>query len=79
MDIKEKIWEIIEEYDNVDIDECIGAIEDYLKDNPNVKSYKMYSDTDVFDSCGLDIYYISVSWIDVDGNLDICGSKIERY
>ena len=33
------------------------------------------SDTDVFDSCGLDIYYIMVSWIDTDG-LHLCGNRL---
>lgn len=79
MSIKEKIWEIIEEYDNGDIDECVGAIEDFLTGNPDVKSYKTYTDDDVYDSCGLDIYYICVSWIDINGDIDICGSKIEHY
>lgn len=79
MSIRESIWEIIEKYDNGDIDECIEEIKTYLGNNKSIKQYKVYYDDDVFDSCGLDIYYLSVSWIDNDDVLDVCGAKIEHY
>lgn len=79
MSIKETIWDIIEKHDNDDIDECVGEIEAYLQANYNIKSYRVDADTDVYDSCGLDIYYISACWIDMSDNLDMCGLKLEHY
>lgn len=75
MDIKDKIYEIIEEYDGSgDVDECVDKIEEFLKEN-NITDYKIEDDTDVYDSCGLDIFYISVAWNDENG-LHLCGSRL---
>lgn len=77
MTVKEKIYEIIEEYDGSgDIDECVGDIREYLDKNTTVKAYDIHTDTDVFDSCGLDIFYISVGWIDEYGDVNVCGDRL---
>jgi hypothetical protein len=47
-----------------------------MERNVGVKDYKIYSDTDVFDSCGLGIFYVTVSWIDTAGELHICGDRL---
>ena len=58
MGIEDKFYEIIEKYDGSgEIDECVGEIEEMLDNNKDVLRYKTHSDTDVFDSCGLDIFY----------------------
>jgi len=77
MNIEEKIYEIIEKYDGTgEIDECVGEIEEMLDNNKDVLRYKTHSDTDVFDSCGLDIFYISVSYVDRNNDLQICGDRL---
>lgn len=77
MDIRDEIYEIIAKYDGSgEIDECVGDIRDYMSNNAEVKEYNIYTDTDVFDSCGLDIFYVSVSWITNNGVLEICGDRL---
>ncbi len=77
MDIKDKIYDIIEKYDGSgQIDECVEEIEEMLDNNEDVYSYKIHSDTDVFDSCGLDIFYVSVAYIDMYNDLHICGDRL---
>jgi len=79
MDIEEKIYEIIEKYDETgDIDSCEEEIDELMENNENVKQFMILKDTDVFDSCGLDIYYISVAYTDVDGEINICGDRLTR-
>lgn len=48
------------------------------KEKGNIKEYKYLSDTDVFDSCGLDIYYVSVCWVDKYNKLNIVGASYWR-
>jgi len=78
MDIKEKIYEIIELYDGTgEIDECVEEIEEMLSQNKTeVLRWTIHSDTDVFDSCGLDIFYISVAYVDANNELQICGDRL---
>lgn len=75
MTLKEKIYEIIEWFDGTgNIDDCVFTIEEFLKENA-ITDYKIESDTDVFDSCGLGIFYVSVAWNDSNG-LNLCGSRL---
>lgn len=79
MDIEKKIYEIIEKHDEYgNIDECEAEIDEFLENNENVKQFMIMKDTDVFDSCGLDIYYISVAYTDIDGEINICGNRLTR-
>ena len=77
------IYDIIEKYDgNGNVGECVGEIKDTLNElvhNGEVQEFKVWSDTDVYDSCGLDIYYIAVTWIGKHGELNICGASLENY
>ena len=80
MGIKEKIWEIIDEYDGSGkIDECSEEIKDFMNSLEDVATYEIYTDTDVYDSCGLDIYYISIAWYTTSGNLNVCGSRLTSH
>lgn len=61
---------------------CVSEIKDTLNElvhNGEVQEFKVWSDTDVYDSCGLDIYYIAVTWIGKHGELNICGVSLENY
>ena len=76
-EIKNKIWDIIGEYDGSgQLDECEDEIENFMKLQDNVKLFKILTDSDVFDSCGLDIFYVSVAWIDENNELTICGDRL---
>lgn len=78
MSIEEKIYEIIDKHDEYgEVDECVEELGNYLSEKIESKNFLIKSDTDVFDSCGLDIYYIMVSWIDEDG-LHLCGNRLTR-
>ncbi len=77
MAVKEKIYETIEEYDGSgNIDECVTTIKKFMYLSDSVLEFEIHTDTDVFDSCGLGIYYISVAWNDDDGVLNVCGSRL---
>lgn len=76
MDIREKFYEIMEKENS--FDELIGEVTDILEDERkagNIKGYKHEIDMDVFDSCGLDIYYLSICWIDNNDELQIAGAS----
>ena len=76
MSIREKFYEIMEKEDA--FDELIGEITDVLeseKEKGNIKDYQHFSDTDVFDSCGLDIYCLSICWVDNNNKLHIAGAS----
>ena len=76
LSIEEKIYEIIDKHDECgEVDECVDEIESFLSEKCNLTDFKVVSDTDVFDSCGLDIYYIMVAWNDSDG-LHLCGDRL---
>ena len=74
--IREKFYEIMEKEDG--FDELIGEVEDMLKEEKekgNIKHYEYFSDEDVFDSCGLSIFYLSICWIDLEDKLHIAGDR----
>lgn len=76
LSIEEKIYEIIDKHDECgEVDECVDEIESFLSGECNLSDFKVISDTDVFDSCGLNIYYIMVAWNDLDG-LHLCGDRL---
>ena len=78
MNIEEKVYEIIDKYgENGTLDECIEELENYLSKTIKSNSFSVKSDTDVFASCGLDIYYIMAAWTEPDG-LHLCGSRLTR-
>ena len=76
MNIREKFYDIMDKEGS--FDELIYEVENMLeeeKNNGNISSYKYESDTDVYDSCGLDIYYLSVAWVNKDGSLEVVGAS----
>ena len=76
-EIKNKIWDLIAEYDETgQLDECAEEIDSFMKLQENIKSFKIDTDSDVFDSCGLDIFYVSVAWVDENDTLEICGDRL---
>ena len=76
MRIEEKIYEIIDKYDGYgEVDECVDEIESFLSEECNLTDFEVVSDTNVFDSCGLDIYYIMAAWNDSAG-LHLCGNRL---
>lgn len=80
MSVREKFYKIMEKEDS--FDELINEVEDMLKeekDKGNISSYKYESDTDVYDSCGLDIYYLSIAWVNKDGSLEVAGASYWSY
>lgn len=80
MDLREKFYEIMEKDDS--FDELIGKVEELLKaerDKGNIKEYEDMFDTDVFDSPGLDIFYLSICWIDNNDKLQIAGASYYRH
>lgn len=77
MDIREKFLEIMEN-DVVSFDDLIGEVKDMLEEQKslgNIKDYSHEIDMDVYDSSGLDIYYLSIVWIDNDGKLNVAGAS----
>lgn len=81
MDIREKFYEIMEQEKG--IDEVIEEVKEMLEEevqNNNIKTYEILEDMDVFDSPGLDIYYVSISWVDSNsGKLVMAGSSYWRH
>lgn len=79
--MKEKFYDLLEK-ENVDLDDIVGEIEECFeleKQNGTIKDYKIETDCDVFESCGLDIYYVSVCWIDLTNELHIVGGSYYSY
>lgn len=78
MGINEKFYEIMEKYDGTgEFDECVEEIQKMLSENKDtVLHWGTRIDTDVFDSCGLSIGYISVAYIDLNNNLNIIGDRL---
>ena len=75
--ISDKFYDIMENND-LSFDDLIGEVKDFLeqeKKNGNIKSYNYFVDDDVYDSCGFDIYYLSICWIDLDNKLHIVGTN----
>ena len=76
MSIEEKVYEIINKYDGTgEVDECIDELENYLSERFESNNIRVKLDTNVFDSCSLDIYYVLAAWIDKDG-LHLCGNRL---
>lgn len=78
--LKEKFQEILEM--NISYENCQGLVEDLFnnaKDSNEIKDFKIITDEDVYDSPGMDIYYISVAWIDNNNNLEIIGQPYYAY
>ena len=77
MNIAGKFYEIIEQeekgYD--EIKKEVSELFEKAKLSGEIQDFIFATDEDVFDSCGLDIYYISVSWIDNDDKLQITGAS----
>lgn len=74
--IRDKFYEIMEQENSYD--ELISEVTEMLtkeKLNGNIKDFDTFSDEEVFDSCGLDIFYLSISWIDKDNKLYTAGSS----
>lgn len=77
MNIKEKFYEIFEDTIS-SFDDLIGEVKDMLEEQKslgNIKDYSHEIDMDVYDSSGLDIYYLSIAWIDNDGKLNVAGAS----
>lgn len=77
MEIRDKFYEIMEQEEKgyEEIKEEVSESFSNAKSNGEIKDFIFTTDEDVFDSCGLDIYYISVSWIDEDDKLQIAGAS----
>jgi len=78
MSLKERVDNIIAYYNNYganDINDCINRLDTLLKNEPSVTGYRIGKDTDVFESSGVDIYYVSVAWVDGNG-LNLCGGPV---
>lgn len=81
MNIKEKFYETMEN-DVSSFDDLVGEVKDMLEEQKslgNIKDYSHEIDMDVYDSSGLDIYYISIAWIDNDGKLNVTGASYWSY
>ena len=81
MDVRERFFEIMEN-DMCSFDDLVGEVKDMLeaeKNAGNIKDYRYELDMDVYDSCGLDIYYLSIAWVDKDNNLEVAGSSYWSY
>lgn len=77
MNIADKFYEIMEqeEKDYKEIKKEVSELFEEAKLSGEIQDFIFRTDEDVFDSCGLDIYYISVSWIDDDNKLQIAGES----
>lgn len=76
MNIREKFYEIMEKED--DFDELFGEVKDMLDEaklSGKILDYEMNSDIDVYDSPGMDVYYLSIAWVKDDGELNIAGTS----
>lgn len=81
MDIKKKFYEIFEDTTS-SFDDLVGEVKNMLegeKSLGNIKDYSYELDMDVYDSSGLDIYYISIAWVDNDGKLNVAGTSYWSY
>ena len=81
MNIKEKFLSIMEN-DIAGFNDLIGEVKDMLEEQKslgNIKDYSHELDMDVYDSCGLDIYYLSIAWVDNDGKLNVAGTSYWSY
>lgn len=77
MNIADKFYEIMEQEDKgyKEIKKEVSELFVEAKSSGEIQDFIFRTDEDVFDSCGLDIYYISVGWIDNDDELQIAGAS----
>lgn len=77
MDLRDKFYEIMEQEEKgyEEIKQEVSDLFQKAKMCLDIEDFIFTTDEDVFDSCGLDIYYISVAWIDNDEKLNIVGSS----
>lgn len=77
MNIADKFYEIMEQEDKGydEIKEEVSELFSNAKLSCEIQDFIFKTDEDVFDSCGLDIYYVSVSWIDDNEQLQIAGAS----
>lgn len=72
--MKEKLFELMEQI-NQDCDtECEQRIKDFLH-NLGAEQVQV-SVNEMFDSCGLDVYSVSVAWLE-DGEVQLAVGSIE--
>ena len=81
MEIADKFYEIMEQEDKGydEIKEEVSELFSNAKLSCEIQDFIFATDEDVFDSCGLDIYYVSVSWIDNEDKLQIAGASYYIY
>lgn len=81
MEIADKFYEIMEQEDKGydEIKEEVSELFSNAKLSCEIQDFIFTTDEDVFDSCGLDIYYVSVSWIDNEDKLQIAGASYYSY
>lgn len=71
--MRDKIYDIIERYEEDGDTECYEEIKDLLESN-GINQYEISVD-DMFDSPGYDVYSVSVAWIE-NGKLELAVSSI---
>ena len=77
MDIKEKFYEIFEDTTS-SFDDLVGEVKYMLEEQKslgNIKDYSYEIDMDVYDSSGLDIYYLSIAWVDTENKVHVIGAS----
>ena len=78
MDIREKFDEIIMENVESSFDDLVEKVKTMLESTCNsghILSYNYYIDMDVYDSSGLDIYYLSIAWVDTENKVHVAGAS----
>ena len=76
MNIREKFYDIMEKEDDFSVlKNEVKAMLDEAKLSGKILDYEMNSDIDVYDSPGMDIYYLSIAWVNNDGELNIAGTS----
>ena len=80
MNIREKFYDIMEKEDDFSVlKNEVKAMLDEAKLSGKILDYEMNSDIDVYDSPGMDIYYLSIAWVNNDGELNIAGTSYCSY
>lgn len=74
-EIIDKFYEIIDSYDEYGNTNSVVCDIKALMEECQIKNFQISVDDDVFDSPGLDIYYVMLAWNDNDG-LHIVGSPL---
>ena len=77
MDIREKFYKIMENEES-SFDDLIEEVKTMLESACNsgyILSYNYEIDMDVYDSPGLDIYYLSIAWVDTENKVHVTGAS----